>query len=99
MNVRKIKTTEVVLLVRTFLELPPSAPVPLAVTCVVLYYSITLLRRFFFACGIFPFFEFIRINCPRTGIGLLYYGQNSFVYPGVFPAGARGEIASTASVL
>ena len=25
----------------------------------------------------------------RTGMGLLYYGQNFLIYPSAFPAGAR----------
>ena len=36
-----------------------------------------------------PVLEFICMNRPRAGMGLLYYGQNFLIYPSAFPAGAR----------
>jgi hypothetical protein len=31
----------------------------------------------------------LTLNLSRTGMGLLYYGQNFLIYPSAFPAGAR----------
>jgi hypothetical protein len=39
--------------------------------------------------SVYPVFKFICVNHPRTGMGLLYYGQNFLIYPNAFPAGAR----------
>ena len=39
--------------------------------------------------SVHPVFEFICVNYPRAGMGLLYYGQNFLIYPSAFPAGAR----------
>lgn len=39
--------------------------------------------------SVYLVFEFVCMNRPRAGMGLLYYGQNFLIYPSAFPAGAR----------
>jgi hypothetical protein len=42
--------------------------------------------------SVYSGFEFIRMNRPHAGMGLLYYGQNFLIYPSAFPAGARESV-------
>ena len=56
--------------------------------------QLQLLRDWARWVSIHPVFEFICLNYPRAGMGLLYYGQNFLIYPSAFPAGARESVST-----